>query len=171
MISSGVAGFGRAGLLRGVFVMKKIIPIIALFVFMLALFGVAEAGRQGDKTINLRACIDVHNDNACSFNGDIFLDGVTVCFKPARGVEQCGQTEDGEWWFDSLPAGTYMARTEGLEGYQFVGASCTTFPNVPYSQCQINGSKVKISIRKSVNAVNVNFLFVAEQELTRKNNQ
>jgi hypothetical protein len=145
--------------------MKKITPIIALFVFTLVLFGVAEAGRQGETTVNLLTCIDGNGDNTCTFsNADTPLDGVTVCFRPAGEAEQCGQTEDSEWWFDSLPHGSYWARTEGLEGYQFVGASCTAQLNMPYSPCQVNGSNVHFVIRKdpNLNAVIVNFVFVPE---------
>ena len=141
--------------------MRKIIPIVVLFMFTSVLFGVAEAGQGGITTVNLRACIDVNGDNACLFS-DTVLDGVTVCFRPVRGNEQCGQTEDGEWWFDSLPPGTYWARTEGKAGYQFIGANCTTYPNIPYSLCQVSGSKVRVVIPKNLNAVNVNFLFIPE---------
>lgn len=145
--------------------MKKFTPILILFVFTLLLFGVAEAGREGDKTVNLRSCIDGNGDNACTYSaGDTILDGVTVCFRPAGEEEQCGQTEDGEWWFDSLPHGSYWARTEGKVGYQFVGASCTTSQGIPYSPCQVNGSNVHFVISKDPNmfAVNVNFAFVPE---------
>jgi hypothetical protein len=153
---------GELGYRRS-FVMKRIIPIIALFVFTLALFGAAEAGREGDKTVNLRACT-YDGNSICRSGGDVELDGVTVCFRQTGQAEQCGQTEDGEWWFDSLPHGSYWARTEGKPGYTLAGASCTTHPNIPYSPCQVNGDKVHFVISKDPNlfAVNVGFAFVAE---------
>lgn len=143
--------------------MRKVFPIIVLFVFTVVIFRTAEAGRQGDKTVNLRACT-YDGDYVCRSGGDVELDGVIVCFRPAGQAEQCGQTEDGEWWFDSLPHGSYWARTEGKAGYQFVGASCTTYPNIPYSPCNVNGSSVHFVISKDPNlfAVNVNFVFAPE---------
>jgi hypothetical protein len=140
---------------------KKLILILVLFVLTFALFGIVEAGRSGITTVNLRACID-GGDGVCQTAGDLELDGVTICWRPAGEVEQCGQTEDVEWWFDSLPQGSYWARTEGLAGYRLVGASCTTHPNIPYSPCHVNGSRVHFVVRKGLESVNVNFSFTAE---------
>lgn len=142
--------------------MRKVFPIIVLFVFTLGLFGVAEAGQEGFATVNMRACIDVDGDNACAFNDDIFFDGVTICWRPAGGDEQCGFTEDGEWWLDSLPEGFYWARIEGVAGHQLVGAGCTVYPNIPYPHCRVNGNDTRVFIHKRVNAVNVSFLFTPE---------
>jgi hypothetical protein len=147
-------------MVEGDLAMRKVFPLIVLFVFMLVIFSTAEAGRRGETTVDLRACTNAIID-ACR-SGAVDLDGVTICFRPAGEDELCGQTEDGEWWFDSLPHGSYWARTEGKSGYQLVGASCTTHPNIPYSPCQVNGSSVHFVVHKDLIAVAVNFMFVAE---------
>ena len=142
--------------------MRKILTVLILFVLSLALWGTAEAKPTGFTTINLRACIDA-GDGACqSEAGDVALDDVTVCLRQAGQAEQCFETEDGEMWIDSLPHGSYWARGLAPSGYQLVGITCTTFPNIPYSPCQVRGNEVHFVVLKSVGetvgAVTVNFL-------------
>ena len=124
--------------------MKRSIAGIVALVPTLLLAGVAMAAPVGTTTINLR-----------TWEGTTPIDGVRVCL--ARGGHQivCGETEDGELWADSLPAGPYRAWVEPA-GYELVGITCTTFPDVPYS-CRESGAQVRFVVRKDVVAVNVNF--------------
>lgn len=119
--------------------------------------GAAAAPKSGTTTINLRTCIDA-GDGACQTQGDVALDDITVCLRSAGSAEQCVATEDGEWWVDSQPRGSYRARVEPPAGYQLDGITCTTFPNIPYSACTVKGQQVRVVIRAEVTAVTVNFL-------------
>lgn len=109
----------------------------------------AMAASVGTTTINLR-----------TWEGTTPIDGVRVCL--ARGANQivCGETEDGELWADSLPAGAYRAWVEPT-GYELIGITCTTFPDVPYWSCRPRGTEVRFVVGKDVVAVNINFLLSA----------
>lgn len=109
----------------------------------------AMAASVGTTTINLR-----------TWEGTTPIDGVRVCL--ARGANQivCGETEDGELWADSLPAGAYRAWVEPT-GYELIGITCTAFPDVPYGSCRTRGTEVRFVVRKDVVAVNINFLLSA----------
>jgi hypothetical protein len=129
--------------------MRRSLAAVLALIATLMLAGTAVAAPVGTTTINLR-----------TWEGATSIDGVRVCL--ARGGDQivCGETEDGELWADSLPAGPYRAWVEPT-GYQLVGIICTTFPDVPYSSCRPRGMEVRFVVRKDVVAVNINFLLSA----------
>ena len=96
--------------------MRRSLAAVLALIASLMLAGTAVAAPVGTTTINLR-----------TWEGTTPIDGVRVCL--ARGGDQvvCGETEDGELWADSLPAGAYRAWVEPT-GYELVGITCTTFP-------------------------------------------
>jgi hypothetical protein len=129
--------------------MRRSLAAVLALIATLMLAGTAVAAPVGTTTINLR-----------TWEGATPIDGVRVCL--ARGGNQlvCGETEDGELWADSLPAGAYRAWVEPT-GYALVGITCTTFPDVPYRSCRPRGLEVRFVVRKDVIAVNINFLLSA----------
>jgi hypothetical protein len=129
--------------------MRRSIAAVLALIGTLVLAGGALAAPVGTTTINLR-----------TWEGTTPVDGVRVCL--ARGGQQivCGETEDGELWADSLPAGAYRAWVEP-SGYALVGITCTTFPDVPYASCRPRGTDVRFVVGKDVVAVNINFLLSA----------
>ncbi len=129
--------------------MRRSLAAVLALIATLMLAGTAVAAPVGITTINLR-----------TWEGTTPIDGVRVCL--ARGGDQivCGETEDGELWADSLPAGAYRAWVEPI-GYALIGITCTTFPDVPYSPCRPRGTEVRFVVRKDVVAVNINFLLSA----------
>lgn len=131
-------------------IMRRSFAAVLALTAMLTLAGGASAAQVGTTTINLR-----------TWEGTTPIDGVRVCL--ARGGEQivCGETEDGELWADSLPAGAYRAWVEPT-GYVLVGITCTTFPDVPYTSCRPRGTEVRFVVRKDVVAVNINFLLSSD---------
>ena len=144
--------------------MRNILPVLFVFVLALAFWGAAEARPSGEITINLRACVDAGDEACLSQPGDIEVDGATVCLRQSGEQEQCFETEDGEMWLDSLPHGSYWARGVAPAGYELANITCTTFPNNPYSPCQVRGSEVHFVVKKyvgeTVGAVSINFLLV-----------
>lgn len=128
--------------------MRSLAAVLAL-IATLMLTGTAVAAPVGTTTINLR-----------TWEGTTPIDGVRVCL--ARGGDQivCGETEDGELWADSLPAGAYRAWVAPT-GYELVGITCTTFPDAPYRSCRPRGMEVRFVVGKDVVAVNINFLLSA----------
>jgi hypothetical protein len=133
----------------GVSDMRRSVTAVLALIATLMLAGTAVAAPVGTTTINLR-----------TWQGATAIDDVRVCL--ARGGQQvvCGETEDGELWADSLPAGAYRAWVEPT-GYELAGITCTTFPDVPYRSCRPRGSEVRFVVGKEVVAVNINFLLSA----------
>jgi hypothetical protein len=129
--------------------MRRSLAMVLALIGVAMVAGVATAAPVGTTTINLRA-----------WEGTTPIDGVRVCL--ARGAQQivCGETEDGELWADSLPAGPYRAWIEPA-GYALVGITCTTFPDVPYPSCRPRGEEVRFGVRKDVVAVNINFFLAS----------
>ena len=129
--------------------MRRSLAAVLALIATLMLAGTAVAAPVGITTINLRTWV-----------GTTPVDGVQVCL--ARGGDQivCGETEDGELWADSLPAGAYRAWVEPT-GYSLVGITCTTFPAVTYPSCRPRGTQVRFVVGKDVPAVNINFLLSA----------
>lgn len=129
--------------------MRRSLAAVLALIATLMLAGTVVAAPVGTTTINLR-----------TWEGTTPIDGVRVCL--ARGGDQivCGETEDGELWADSLPAGAYRAWVEPT-GYELVGITCTTFPDVPYRSCRPRGTEVRFVVGKDVVAVNINFLLSA----------
>jgi hypothetical protein len=129
--------------------MRRSLAGVLALIWSLTLAGAASAAPVGSTTINLR-----------TWEGTTPVDDVRVCL--ARGGQQivCGETEDGELWADSLPGGSYRAWVEPT-GYDLVGITCTTFPDLPYGSCRRSGTQVRFVVRKDVVAVNVNFLLSA----------
>lgn len=129
--------------------MKRLLGMAMGIALVLTAGTAAMAASVGTTTINLR-----------TWEGTTPIDGVRVCL--ARGANQivCGETEDGELWADSLPAGAYRAWVEPT-GYELIGITCTTFPDVPYGSCRTRGTEVRFVVRKDVVAVNINFLLSA----------
>jgi hypothetical protein len=129
--------------------MRRSLAAVLALIATLMLAGTAVAAPIGITTINLR-----------TWEGTTPIDGVRVCL--ARGGAQivCGETEDGELWADSLPAGAYRAWVEPT-GYELVGITCTTFPDDPYRSCRPRGMEVRFVVGKDVAAVNINFLLSA----------
>ena len=129
--------------------MRRSRAAVLALIASLLLAGTALAAPVGMTTINLR-----------TWEGTTPIDGVRVCL--ARGGVQvvCGETEDGELWADSLPAGAYRAWVEPT-GHELVGITCTTFPDVPYRSCRPRGTEVRFVVGKDVVAVNINFLLSA----------
>jgi len=129
--------------------MRRSLATVLGLIATLMLVTTAVAAPVGTTTINLR-----------TWEGTRAIDDVRVCL--ARGGQQivCGETEDGELWADSLPAGAYRAWVEPT-GYEFVGITCTTFPDVPYASCRPRGAEVRFVVGKDVVAVNINFLLSA----------
>lgn len=130
-------------------IMKRSLAAVLALTATLVLAGGATAAPVGTTTINLR-----------TWQGTTPIDGVRVCL--ARGADQvvCGETEDGELWADSQPAGAYRAWVEPT-GYALIGITCTTFPDVPYASCRPRGTEVRFVVRKDAVAVNINFLLSA----------
>lgn len=128
--------------------MKRISALLVALTGVLALSAPMLASQVGETTINLRAWV-----------GTSELNGVTVCLRQSGQQETCAQTEDGEFWMDSLPHGAYRARVETPVGYELTGITCTSFPDLSYSPCNVQGNQVRFVVRKGVVAVNVNFLF------------
>ena len=129
--------------------MRRSLAAVLALTATLMLAGTAVAAPVGTTTINLR-----------TWEGTTPIDGVRVCL--ARGGDQivCGETEDGELWADSLPAGAYRAWVEPT-GYVLVGITCTTFPDLSYRWCRPRGTEVRFVVGKDVVAVNINFLLSA----------
>lgn len=129
--------------------MRRWLAGVLALMATLMLAGAATAAPVGSTTINLR-----------TWEGTAPVDGVRVCL--ARGGHQivCGETEDGELWADSLPAGPYRAWVEPT-GYTLVGITCTSFPDISYEPCRPSGTQVRFVVRKDVVAVNINFLLSA----------
>jgi hypothetical protein len=129
--------------------MRRSLAAVLALTATLMLTGTAVAAPVGMTTINLR-----------TWEGTTPIDGVRVCL--ARGGHQvvCGETEDGELWADSLPAGAYRAWVEPT-GYELVGITCTTFPDAAYRSCRPRGTEVRFVVGKDVVAVNINFLLSA----------
>ena len=129
--------------------MKRLLGMAMGIALVLAAGTAAMAASVGTTTINLR-----------TWEGTTPIDGVRVCL--ARGADQivCGETEDGELWADSLPVGAYRAWVEPT-GYELIGITCTTFPDVPYGSCRPRGTEVRFVVHKDVVAVNINFLLSA----------
>ena len=125
--------------------MRRSLAAVLALIATLMLAGTALAAPVGSTTINLR-----------TWEGATPIDGVRVCL--ARGGQPivCGETEDGELWAESLPAGAYRAWVEPT-GYELVGFTCTTFPDVPYGSCRPRGTEVRFVVGKDVVAVNINF--------------
>jgi hypothetical protein len=126
-------------------VRRPLAAVLAL-IAILMLAGAATAAPSGMATVNLRTWV-----------GTTPVDGVRVCLE--RGGKQivCGDTEDGELWADSLPAGGgYRAWIEPA-AHHLVGITCTTFPDIPYGSCRPRGDEVRFTINKDVVAVNINF--------------
>ena len=129
--------------------MKRLLGMAMGIALLLTAGTAAMAAPVGTTTINLR-----------TWEGTTPIDGVRVCL--ARGADQivCGETEDGELWADSLPAGAYRAWVEPT-AYELIGITCTTFPDVPYRSCRPRGMEVRFVVGKDVVAVNINFLLSA----------
>lgn len=129
--------------------MRRPLAVVSALIGVLMLAGVASAAPAGTTTVNLRA-----------WEGTSPVDGVVVCL--ARGTDQivCGATEDGELWADSLPTGPYRAWVEAT-GYELLGITCTTFPDIPYRSCRPRGTEVRFVVRKDIVAVNINFFLAA----------
>ena len=129
--------------------MRRSLAAVLGLIATLTLAGTAAAASVGTTTINLRTWV-----------GTTPIDGVRVCL--ARGADQvvCGETEDGELWADSQPAGAYRAWVEPT-AYELVGITCTTFPDVPYRSCRPRGMEVRFVVGKDVVAVNINFMLSA----------
>ena len=148
--------------------MKKLLTLALSLGLCLVFIAPAQARpKQGPFTINLRACID-SGLGACQTPAPE-LDGVELCLKSPGEELRCILTEDGEYWQDSQPHGPNWAYLgEVREGYEFVGATCTTSSATssaePYQPCQVHGTKVHFVIKKplavtSSPAVTINFLF------------
>ena len=145
--------------------MKKLLVLALSLGLCLVFVAPAQARpQQGPFTINLRAWID-NGDGAAGTVGDQPLDGVELCLQSPGEDLVCIQTEDGEYWQDSQPHGPNWAYLEAVPaGYEFVGATCTTYPAEPYEPCQVHGTKVHFVIKKALAvtsspAVSINFLF------------
>jgi hypothetical protein len=129
--------------------MRRSIAMVLGLIGALMLAGAAMAAPAGATTVNLRA-----------WEGTTPVDGVLVCLE--RGARQivCGETEDGELWADSLPAGPYRAWVEPA-GHELVSITCTTFPDAPYDACRPRGTEVRFRVRKDVVAVNIDFFLTS----------
>jgi hypothetical protein len=124
------------------------------------------APRTSYTTIDLRACVD-GGDGACFTAGDVYVDGVGICYLKAGGVVRCGVTEDGEHMFDSQPPGSYRAYVNFLpEGYRLDRITVTTYPNIPYQPSSYHKARQRVSfnIKRDVVAVAVNVLLIADGE-------
>ena len=128
--------------------MRRSLAAVLALIATLMLAGAATAAPVGTTTINLR-----------TWEGSTPVDGVRVCLERASLQVVCGETEDGELWADSQPAGAYRAWVEPA-GYALVGITCTRFPGIPYA-CRPSGTAVRFVVRKDVVAVNINFLLSA----------
>ncbi len=141
--------------------MKKLLILALSIVLSVVFVASAQARPKDGETINLRACIDA-GDGACLTEGDQALDLVEVCLRSPGEEAQCRETEDGEYWWDSQPRGSYWAYVGDVPaGYELVGATCTTFPADPYKPCQARGNRVHFVVKKGTEAVTINFLFRA----------
>jgi hypothetical protein len=144
--------------------MKKLLALALSLGFCLVFIAPAQARpKQGPFTINLRACVDT-GVGACLTPAPE-LDGVELCLQSPGEDLVCIQTEDGEYWQDSQPHGPNWAYLEAVPaGYEFVGATCTTYPAEPYQPCRVHGTRVHFVIKKALAltsspAVTINFLF------------
>ena len=149
--------------------MKKLLVLALSLGLCLVFVAPAQARpKHGNITINLRACID-SGDGAClTQQGDQPLDDVELCLRSPGEDLQCIWTEvgeDAEHEWDSQPHGPNWAYVRAVPtGYEFVGATCTTFPADPYQPCHVHGTKVHVRLTKelagsSSPAVYINFLF------------
>ncbi len=136
--------------------MRRNLAIVLALMGLVALTTPALATQPGYTTVNLHACVDT-GDGTCQSP----LDGVLVCLERAGHPEVCGETEDGEFWQDSLRHGAYRARVEVPTGYTLAGTTCTAFPHLSHLRCHVHGNQVRLVIGKDVIAVNINFLLVA----------
>ncbi len=146
--------------------MKKLLVLAPALVLTAVFVAGAQARPQeGPFTVNLRACVDT-GVGACQAPAPE-LDGVNLCLQSPGEELQCVFTEDGEYWQDSQPHGPNWAYLgEVPADYEFVGATCTTFPAVPYEPCQVHGTRVHFVLKKALGtssspAVSINFLFQA----------
>jgi hypothetical protein len=142
--------------------MKRIVVLWLLAMLLPVAAGAMAGPKDGFTTINLRACVDA-GDGACETAGDVFVDGVGICFQKAGGETHCGVTEDGEHWFDSQPAGSYWAYATFLpEGYTVAGITATIWPDIPYhpSSYQKGKERIHFVVKRDVDAVNVNILLI-----------
>ena len=144
--------------------MKKLLALALSLGLCLVFVAPAQARpKQGPFTTNLRACIDI-GIGACQTPAPE-RNGVELCLQSPGEDLVCIQTEDGEYWQDSQPHGPNWAYLEAVPaGYEFVGATCTTYPAEPYQPCQVHGTKVHFVIKKALAVtssldVYINFLF------------
>ena len=144
--------------------MKTALVLALSLVLSVVFVAPAQArAEQGPITINLRACIDSGLD-ACQTPAPA-LDGVEVCLQSPGEATQCRLTEDGEYGWDTQPQGPNWASLGAVPaGYEFVGATCTTFPAEPYQPCQVHGSRIHFVLTNELAtsnspAVYINFLF------------
>jgi hypothetical protein len=129
--------------------MRRSLATVLALIATLSFAGGAVAAPSGTTTVNLR-----------TWEGTTPVDGIHVCLARGGRTVVCGDTEDGELWADSLPAGAYRAWVEPA-GYRMVGITCTTFPDIPYGSCRTRGTEVRFVVGKDVVAVNINFLLSA----------
>jgi hypothetical protein len=143
--------------------MKKLLALTLSLGLCLVVVTSAQArSKQIGITINLRACIDIGSGVCLTPAPE--LNDVQICLRSPGEDLRCRLTEDGEYWWDYQPHGPYWAYLgEVPAGYEFVGATCTTYPGEPYQPCQVHGTRVHFVLNKELpafgDAVYISFLF------------